>query len=710
MLPMGLHQVIEIEDHISSSTSCHHPQLKDLVCNRTTPLLLACSYGDLDAVQRIIEHWGVNVQASAIYCINPIADLPAGWICCEHFAGASPLFVAACNGHLDIVRYLVEKGADVNATTKKSKTSHSDAGLTPLHGAFLASCVKQNLNIGRAEKINGIVIFLLESGADPNVLTLDRSPIWSYSSCGVEATIALINHGLDLNQCSRDYRRAPNSTMIHDWAGRNNRQEDSIVIVKFLVEKGVDLLVKDDEGFTPLLRAAYGHGGDLGGHCPNFEVLDFLLEREEFNRMEKIDAMELAGAVILNTFSYSANSFKAFDYWRRALQLRQMEKEGAGPINKIPLQLGNGGGNCEWITSEQLEHVVQHPSEHLYQAFLVGMRILSGMGSEVLVSLFKGLTMHLNWNELIRQRAFLKLLHLSWAALECLGRFEEPERGLKIFVKETTSNLLEALSGLRDDPSLFTIETITTSLQFILKTDHILFEEHGKENESYFIEDDFQDIKDDSHIFHMPSLLKLVKLLAGLPRQILDQNTFKETFELFVQRARRDKNGRTLLLMACKPSYIFPNPSMVTSIRLLLDSGAETTETDLEGNAPLHILARFNHRSKKLVASTANLLLDRGAHLDQVNNSRKTAADVWIDLQKEEREHRRYEYEGTDDEETEEEEDAEVEAARWKALLPSWLRNDSVPKLQCLTARVIRSHRVPFSRLPPSLRRFVKMH
>ncbi len=373
----------------------------------------------------------------------------------------------------------------------------------------------------------------------------------------------------------------------------------------------------------------------------------------------------------------------------------------------------------------------QHPSEHLYQAFLVGMRILSGMGSEVLVSLFKGLTMHLNWNELIRQRAFLKLLHLSWAALECLGRFEEPERGLKIFVKETTSNLLEALSGLRNDPSLFTIETIMTSLQFILKTDHILFEEHGKENESYFIEDDFQDIKDDSHKFHMASLLKLVKLLAGLPRQILDQNTFKETFELFVQRARRDKNGRTLLLMACKPSYIFPNPSMVTSIRLLLDSAAETTETDLEGNAPLHILARFNHRSKKLVASTANLLLDRGAHLDQVNNSRKTAVDVWIKQQKVKKRQLRWNEnegnvddetedegadddetgdEGTDDEDAEQEEDAEVEAARWKDLLPSWLRDDSVPKLQCLTARIIRSYKLPFSRLPSSLHRFVKMH
>jgi len=730
MLPFGLRQVEEIEDHISASTSCHHPPLKDLVCSRgTTPLLLACSYGDLEAVKRIVEYWEVSVEATAVYCIKPMADLDEPEWMCEHFADASPLFVAACNGHLDIVRYLVEKEADVNATTKKS-TNQADGGLTPLHGAFLRSfCVKGiSKTTRRPKKINEIVIFLLESGADPNILPLDRSPIWTYESCGVEATIALINHGLDLNQCCRDFPRAPNSTIIHDWAGRNNQEEDSIVIVKLLVEKGVNLLAKDDEGFTPLLRAAYGNRGYLGGHGPNLKVLDFLLEREEFNRMEKIDAMELAGAVILNTFSYPESSFKAFDYWRRALQLRQM-MEGAGPIIKIPLQLGSGGGKCEWITSEQLEHVVQHPSEHKYQAFLVGMRIISGIGSEVFVSLFEG--MYLNWHELIRFRAFVKLLYLSWAALESLGRFEEPEWGLKVCVKEATSNLLEALSGLRNDPSLFTIETIMTSLQFILKTDHILFEEHRKENESYFIEDDFQDIKDDSHKFHMASLLKLVKLLAGLPRQILDQNTFKETFELFVQRARRDENGRTLLLMTCKPSYLYSNSSMIATIRLLLDSGAEPTETDLEGNAPLHVLARYHHRSKKLVASAAKLLLSKGAHLDQVNNSRKTAADVWIEQQKVKKRQLRWNEnegnvddetedegadddetgdEGTDDEDAEQEEDAEVEAARWKALLPSWLRDDSVPKLQCLTARIIRSHKVPFSRLPSSLHRFVKMH
>ena len=54
---MRLCQVIEIEKH-SSTSSCHHPPLKDVVfhgaMDGTTPLLLACSHGDLDAVKHIV--------------------------------------------------------------------------------------------------------------------------------------------------------------------------------------------------------------------------------------------------------------------------------------------------------------------------------------------------------------------------------------------------------------------------------------------------------------------------------------------------------------------------------------------------------------------------------------------------------------------------------------------------------------------------------
>jgi len=61
----------EIEEHISTSNQCHHPPLKDVVLHGsldgTTPLLLACWYGDLNRVKHIIENWGVDFQAAGVY-------------------------------------------------------------------------------------------------------------------------------------------------------------------------------------------------------------------------------------------------------------------------------------------------------------------------------------------------------------------------------------------------------------------------------------------------------------------------------------------------------------------------------------------------------------------------------------------------------------------------------------------------------------------
>jgi len=92
-----------------------------------------------------------------------------------------------------------------------------------------------------------------------------------------------------------------------------SRQEDSLRVVKLLIENGADLLALDNWGFTRLLEAANGsHRGDL----PTLSVLDFLLEREEYSRAEKIEAMELAGAVILQTIKNASLFHKAFDYWR----------------------------------------------------------------------------------------------------------------------------------------------------------------------------------------------------------------------------------------------------------------------------------------------------------------------------------------------------------------------------------------------------------
>ncbi len=131
-MKMGLNRVKAIESHISAGgNTCCHPSLKELVfkgsLRGSTPLLLACADGNLIVVKRIIEEWGVDPRAAATYHYQVVDGDMRSW---ESLEDATPLFVAALNGHGPVVQYLIEKGADISAKTALSNCMFS--GMTPL--------------------------------------------------------------------------------------------------------------------------------------------------------------------------------------------------------------------------------------------------------------------------------------------------------------------------------------------------------------------------------------------------------------------------------------------------------------------------------------------------------------------------------------------------------------------------------------------------
>lgn len=195
----------------------------------------------------------------------------------------------------------------------------------------------------------------------------DRSsPVWEESFRYADTIINLINRGVELEQL-RD--PLTNGTVLHYWAaGRgidnSHHQEESLTVIKLLVDNGADLLAQDVNGFTPILCAANGHLGQR----PNLKVLDFLLETYYFNQLEKIEALELAGAVILGDAGNAPIYYKAFEYWRHALHLRNIRLEDGrrGPIQKTMLNL-ESVRTTEWTSLTQLEHVIEHPDDYVMQ-------------------------------------------------------------------------------------------------------------------------------------------------------------------------------------------------------------------------------------------------------------------------------------------------------------------------------------------------------
>ena len=106
--------------------------------SKVESLFHACWDGHLDSVQEIIAEGNHDVNGGNYWG----SDIdPNGW-------ERSPLFIASLRGHLELVRYLLGEGADVNAVTKY--------GDTPLHAGVQTDSVD-------------LVAILLEHGANPQI-------------------------------------------------------------------------------------------------------------------------------------------------------------------------------------------------------------------------------------------------------------------------------------------------------------------------------------------------------------------------------------------------------------------------------------------------------------------------------------------------------------------------------------------------------------
>jgi len=647
VLPMKLDNLMEIENHVAIRAFlcfCPHSThtLKDFTFNGntatgTTPLILACQHGELDSVKHIVESWGVDVSASAPFYSNPSQQGP------PTIQEATPLFVAAFHGYDQIVRYLLERGANVSVkTSNKKKISQLD-GWTPLYAAVFDRQFNSSrpLHQQREDRCN-IVRSLLEYGADPvsqSFRPAGRRPMWIEKMCGVEATTALINNGLDLNRRFLHTGRS----LLHHWASRPHdfTEEDSLVIIKLLIDKGADLTVRDNEGLTPLLTAAKHF---------NFKILDYLFERIEFGRSEKIEAMELTGAAILFEAENSLHFPKAFEYWRRALKLRQMEIEVSGSsAEKI---LGRKiGRNVEWTTLAELDQIEQHPEDYRIQALLVKLRILSGCIGVAHQDLSTSYIDYLSGSaSLDNEEKFTQILDILWGRFDVMIRRLDSlhtDRYFWTVVENDVDELVNILSSLEENhPHLLNFEKLKTSLDLILLATY---------QSPVSIYNDVPILL--RMIFHLPEILKehekysLIQSLRPLGRYRLGN----------------------LLLPACRKLV---NLETLALVRVLLEAGANPNVLpfdELHGNASLHVVAGLSDR--QLGDAAGRLLIEFGAKLHQVNKAGKTALDIWIELN-----------------ETEDKWNEEI--GGWSER-PEWCL--PVRTLQCLSARVIRMHRLPYA-------------
>ena len=240
-----------------------------------TPLIIAAHNGHLYSVKILLINYGADIETRGTLKIGD-----------EVSEGCTPLWGAAAADHLDVVKLLLEQNADVD-----SKTS---TGSTPLR-------------VAAHEGHLDIVRCLVESGADVNARNdckQESTPLVTYyhGLFSGNRMLSVIDNYL-IQQCK------VGCTALHDAVERGH-----LKIVSELLALGASQL-PNNQGLTPLLYAC-----DKGF----IEIVEYLIERRECTKEQRIDALELLGVTIANDRRdhVTEDMKKAFNYMKRRMEKR----------------------------------------------------------------------------------------------------------------------------------------------------------------------------------------------------------------------------------------------------------------------------------------------------------------------------------------------------------------------------------------------------
>ena len=526
----------------------------------TTPLIIAARNGNEETVHVLLNIFCADVEQTGTVIFEK-----------ETIKGVTALWCAASAGYLDIVKMLIQSGAQINHATESNSI--------PLRPA----CFDGRLDI---------VEYLVDNGADIDMPNKDKFTCLM-TACYQKHTDVidyLVQKGTDLN-CTDKW----GSTALHHAA-----ESGDVEIVKLLLRNGAKSKLNDDK-LSPLTAAAVQAEAD---------VVEYLILLPDCNRRDKIDALELLASSYAGIPYYEIE--KSYNYLIRAMKERYKDKSDI--IEKVIQH--PAAAYDHWVerkTVHKLEAIKSDPNAILMECLTIRERLLvhtHPMVSDAII--YTGA-------RFANEKKYDKCIKLWRHALE-------------LTQNTCTENVVcfpEMFAEMLDDDEEVNFKTAVEVFELIVnevKSDMTLAVDPAKDTD---LTRNSTEMKITACLYLVGIMLKIRKTEDEL------EEIHKAVYKFVKLNPTLSNGYTPLHMCCDRDTYIdydhtlqdmvkFPNALLC---KTFLTCGAKVDTLDKDNSSPLHLIIASSYKGTDFATlhEIVKCLCDNGAHADMYDIDNKVA-------------------------------------------------------------------------------------
>ena len=491
--------------------------------------------------------------------------------------GATALWCAAGAGHFNIVKLLIDYGADVNHPTITNST--------PLR----AACFDGRLDI---------VKFLVEHNADYTIANKYKNTCLMISCYKGHTDVVryLLEKGAD-----PDSQAHCGATALHFSAECGHFE-----IVKCLIESGATVS-RNSNNMTPLVIAA---------ECGKSDVVDYMTSLPDCSREDKVEALELLGASLAND-KENYDIVKSYKYLRKAMKERYKDPDNV--IEKVlapPVPAYDNRIECKTL-GELKALKTDYQTLHM-ESLAIRERILGSDNPEIPHPvIFRGAVF-------ADSARFDRCIALWLHALKLRQNNDRTISKDLLRFSQVFAQMVHL--GVKVD--FTSIKLVFEHATMELKLDMKRIEKSEEDSDS--LQEVYQ--------FNIHTCIYMLIIMLKMEKNDDELEELHRVVYRFIQQKPCLKNGYTPLHMSCDSATIvddfhvndvvtFPNAHLC---KILVACGAEVNAKDRRKNTPLHIIVKYANpiNDFETLHQSMMCLIKNNAHLDVCNLDGKTPIDV----------------------------------------------------------------------------------